>query len=40
MAEFYRLLEEGKKAARLPKAGEIDTVNVRPRGEPASVWKC
>jgi 4,5-dihydroxyphthalate decarboxylase len=26
VAEFYRLLEEGKKAAGLPKAGEIDTV--------------
>lgn len=26
IAEFYRLLEEGKKAAGLPKAGEIDTV--------------
>ncbi len=26
VAEFYRLLEEGKKVAGLPKAGEIDTV--------------
>lgn len=26
VAEFYRLLELGKKAAGLPKAGEIDTV--------------
>ena len=26
IAEFYRLLEEGKKAAGLPKADEIDTV--------------
>lgn len=25
VAEFYRLLEQGKKAAGLPKAGEIDT---------------
>lgn len=26
VAEFYRLLEEGKKAAGLPKPGEIDTI--------------
>jgi len=26
IAELYRLLEEGKKAARLPAAGQIDTV--------------
>ena len=26
VAEFYRLLEEGKRAAGLPKAGQIDAI--------------
>ncbi len=40
VAEFYRLLEEGKKAAGLPKAGEIDTVKFGREEIPALPGRC